>query len=470
MAALSSYSEKLAPFAPRGLQQTIEQVIDCDPHYTFFGIDPRSELSQLNERYHTLFATFKDSAIGKQLQKYSMEAIDGIGGNPVMIVPAVAGAAGHGIARVQSLSIAVMFYSILQLANDYSSVFNTLANARSTPGFPGFASLFLLSLRDPSMKFRKLTEVIFDPIAATFISAMRPMYVNVNGFRSTICWYYLRDQNQAENVFLGTDALFGTPAVPTSRTTNVNHISGLAGATSAQQLAALQSLITDISAGVGPANILEACLQEYDKFINLMMKHSDFQPIHLNPKEGGIPIRLVNYRTDSSLFTAYSWLALDEMTTDIAELGTMFYKPESYIAAAPAPARRGGYFDIVLQDDLQTSIAARTVGSNDEYWNTGANLNDSSARVQATNIICTLDKRVWENYAFQKKAIPLTCSLPISSEHYAELVRERTALKRKADELYELERRTKLRAEISAESEATVRALALDQPPGEIQK
>ena len=146
------------------------------------------------------------------LQQYAQEAIDGDGGGvPVMVVAPAASASGHGIARIPALSIAVMFFLSLQMARDYTEVFSTLQTARQSPGFPGVASLFQLTLMDSSMKFKRINEVIFDAIGAADMSSIRPMFVNCSRYEEyTILWYYMRDQNQAENTFLGTDALSGT--------------------------------------------------------------------------------------------------------------------------------------------------------------------------------------------------------------------------------------------------------------------
>ncbi len=86
-----------------------------------------------------------------------------------------------------------------------------------------------------------------------------------------------------------------------------------------------------------------------DNFTNLLMKHTDFQPLYMNPKEGGMPVRLLNYKIDRSLFTftCYSYLDIEEVTPELAEIGSMFYKPESHQPGAVAPARRGGYFLII---------------------------------------------------------------------------------------------------------------------------
>lgn len=471
MTALTSYSEKLAPYTPQSLAPTVQQVVDSDPHFTFFGVDPRSELSQLNERYHTFFDTIKDSAIGKQLAKYADEAISGRAGAPVMVVPAAAGAAGHGISRIQALSLSVILRSILTLQSDYTSVFNTLTQARNEPGFPQVASLFMLTAKDPSMKHKSPFAVNFDVIGATFIASMRPMLIHSNRARMTACMYYMRDENQAENVFLGTDALEGERAVPASRTANMNHLGGVAGATTQQQLAAMQAFILDMSTGVGTIDVLEAVFTEYDKFTNLLMKHSDFQPVLLNKLEGGLPIRFLNYQVSNSLFSCYSHLNTDEVTMELAEIGTMFYKPESHAAAqGAAPARRGAYFPIVEQDQLQNAIRDRTMGQNEVYWNTGANTDIASDRIQAIYCVAILDKRVWQAYAFQSKAIPFSSCLPKTTDEHTQTIRDKLALKRKSDELFAVESRKRIRSELTAETQAEKKHKALTDGKAIIEK
>jgi len=460
MAAESSYSEKLSPYVPQSLAPTIQQVTDSEPHYTFFGVDPRSELSQLNSRFYRFFDGIKDLAIGKQLAKYATDAVDGVAGAPVMVVPVAAGAAGHGVARIPALSLAVFLMTIQVLSSDYTSVFSTLQQARACPGFPSLASIFQLLPKDPSLKFKSPFHIKMEVIAATFISSMRPMMIHSNQARMTALWFFMRDENQAENMFIGTDALNGVHPVPPSRTTNLAHL--LPTATVAQQLAALHAFILDLSTGVGDLGVLAACFTEYDKLINLLMKHSDFQPIMLNRNEGGLPIRLLNYQLAASMFTAYSYLNTEEITLDLAEIGTMFYKPESHAPPAVAPARRGGYFPIDEQDALQTAIVARTIGTNDNFWNTGPNVDISSMRIAAIYLVATLDRDAWLMYVYQRKAIPFSSSLPKTAEDHTTMIREKLALKRKAQEMYDAERMLRIKSELKADLEAERKRQALD--------
>jgi len=161
-------------------------------------------------------------------------------------------------------------------------------------------------------------------------------------------------------------------------------------------------------------------------------------------------------------------VATDEVPVDVAELETMLYKIEAFVLAEPAPARRGGYFPIAEQNDLQTAIASRKTGTNDQFWNIGANADASSSRIQAKYIIATFDKRAWTKNAFQQKLLPFKRSSPKGTEEQADLLRERLSAKRKVDEFFELERRTRIKDEMRAEVEAQKKkdALGHGEPVG----
>lgn len=60
--------------------------------------------------------------------------------------------------------------------------------------------------------------------------------------------------------------------------------------------------------------MLDACLIEYDNFINLPLKHADFQPVKMNRKEGGIPLRLLSCEISESLFTSCSFFSIDHQS------------------------------------------------------------------------------------------------------------------------------------------------------------
>ena len=87
-------------------------------------------------------------------------------------------------------------------------------------------------------------------------------------------------------MLLGTDALNVEHPVPASRRAHISHFTGQGGVIKAQQTAAMQAFISDISTGFGGPDVLDACLNEYDKFLRLFIKHTDFQPAKLNRREG----------------------------------------------------------------------------------------------------------------------------------------------------------------------------------------
>lgn len=94
------------------------------------------ELSKLNRHFGDFCFQLKDAAIGKQLAKYCKEAVVGIGGVPVMAVPVAAGADGHGVARIQALSLATIINWLMSQVTDLTRCTGSLVALRAIPRIP----------------------------------------------------------------------------------------------------------------------------------------------------------------------------------------------------------------------------------------------------------------------------------------------------------------------------------------------
>ena len=96
----------------------------------------------------------------------------------------------------------------------------------------------------------------------------------------TLMFYLMRDENRAETCFMGSvTQLPNTPAVPAQRTANPAHLAG--GGTPAQATAATEAFFQDTFLGVGDADVISVCLEEYSKFVALLRKHTNMTPPRL---------------------------------------------------------------------------------------------------------------------------------------------------------------------------------------------
>lgn len=371
------------------MRPTVPTGDDVNRNLTFFGLDPRMEIGHLNQLFADFCYQSKDAAIGKQLARYCQEAIDG----QIFVIPQAAGALAHGITRIPALSIAVVRLHIHANIGDLNRVVGTLNVVRELPGVPQALSLYRLLHRSPTFKFTPWHKFLLEPIGALWIQSHRPMYCNDRQYTGTVLYHFMREENRIEECFMGTEGAFdaGLVDMPAHIGANMGHLGG--GGNPVQQQAAAQQFFTEVTQGVGDTDLLSKCLDEYQRFVSLLMKHTDFTPISLPVDGGDIPARSVTYKEHEGTFQCYSLLDKHSVDPTIGEIGTMFFQAHrSDPAPRPGPpAPRYNWFPIVPLADRTVATQIMIRSTNDVPINWGLNANIISSRVQGTQVICDID-------------------------------------------------------------------------------
>lgn len=452
MTAINSWTDKFDELWTDTLKHTNPATDDAQKKFFFFGLDARSELSNLNIRFTEMFNQIHDLAIGKQLARYMDEALNGRNGAPVYVIPLAAGQNGHGITRIPAISLAVEIIWILSQISDLNRVVGALAVTRTLPHVPDVMSFFQQLQKDPTFKFKPWTEFELEVIGAAFVMSHRPLFIHTDSFVGTILFYMMRDQNQPENVFMGTDKQ-DTVAMPAHRTAVMAHLGGTGGATPAQQAQAATAFFADICQSVGGPDVIAPVLEEYQKFVTLLRKHTDFQPIKLPRSGGGLPSRLVTYELELGLYQCYSWIDRDLMPADIVELGTLFFQPNqsSRVAQPVAPAPRYGWFPIADTSQRLDDASTRASGSNDVPVNSGAVSALIQSRVQGNYRVNETDIKSYLRYVYQHKPFPTKYAYPSTDSEFAESKEKRILDAREDYEIADLKRKAELRAQLEGE-------------------
>ena len=420
-AAVSSYKDDIKGFWDDMEKPTTPWTADLDPVFSFQGVNIRDALSALNRRFYEYLMILKDQTTATSLRNFVNQCLDNIpqpgagvaGPGPGVLLPST-GPGNHGIMYIPGLSLGVIFQHFLAEMDDYMSTQQSLDNLRARPGVPGAASFFMLLKKDSMFKEKHWTANPFEVIGATYVSSFRSTYCEFDEFIGTLCYYYMRQTAATgpQNVWMGTDGPAGNVAMPIVATANLAHLGG--AGTPAQQLAAMQAMLSDLMFGAAAADdsVVGICIEHYTKFVHLLEKHAGLNPIFLSADDGGTIIPLTRYQVVDTEYCCASWFPSDVVSKEAAELGCAFAEMNMIIP----------YVDLLV---LNTSVVQRISGTNDVRFNNGANADNNSVRIAIRHPSFNISKHAWKRYAFQHEPFPLGIGQPRNATDYSRRIKRK---------------------------------------------